>query len=108
MATIKDFARMCNSQISCEECSKGKINDMIECNQYICSHPECAEAIIDKWCAEHPVKTYRDDFFERFPKARKIANDLPCDCVNSFYGTDFHCDKDCKFCWNQVYKEEEQ
>lgn len=76
MANIRDFARMCNSYTNCQDCSKGKIPNMIECNQYMCKHPREADEALDNWCKEHPevkVKTYADDFFERFPKARFSA-----------------------------------
>lgn len=56
----------------------------------------------------HPIKTYADDFFEKFPKAGKFDDGTPYDiCVNIVYGTDFHCDESCKDCWNAECKEEE-
>ena len=55
-----------------------------------------------------PVKTYKDDFFEKFPKADRDESNYPCDCVNNLYGTDIVCvgENSCKDCWNRVYKEE--
>lgn len=112
MADLKDFVRMCKSNQNggyCKTtCPFFYCREDDNCILYIAYCTEESEAIIDKWCADHPVKTYKDDFFEKFPKAYKIEDNMPCDCVNSFYGTDFHCDKSCKDCWNQVYKEEER
>lgn len=51
------------------------------------------------------VRTYMDDFFEKFPNARRYDDDTPYDiCVNVLYGTDFHCVDDCKECWMKEYK----
>ena len=33
-------------------------------------HASESSAIIDKWCAEHPQKTYLQDFLEKFPNAK--------------------------------------
>lgn len=57
----------------------------------------------------HPVKTYKDDFFEKFPRADRDESNYPCDCVNNLYGTDIVCvgENSCKDCWNREYKEEE-
>ena len=34
-------------------------------------NPEKAVEIVEQWAKDHPRKTYRDDFFEKFPNAKK-------------------------------------
>lgn len=113
MATIKDFARMCKSNqnegFCTNTCPIFNAKGNKYCFNYIASCIEEAEAIIGKWVSEHPIKTYADDFFEKFPKAGKFDDGTPYEnCVNNLYGTDFPCDENCKSCWNREYKEEEE
>ena len=74
MASITDYARMCKAHD--DECGVAYCPISYKYNGYDCSctyllrhHPAEASAIIDKWCAEHPQKTYWQDFKEKFPKA---------------------------------------
>ena len=114
MANLKDFVRLCKSNQNGGFCNHTcPIFCGIEeaegdsCFCYITHYTEEAEKIIDKWASEHPVKTYADDFFKKFPKAGKFDDGTPYDiCVNSVYGTDFPCDESCKDCWNAECKED--
>lgn len=61
MATINDFARMCNANESCKTClikAEMKKLYILECQGYIRRYPTEASDIIDKWCAEHPQYIY--------------------------------------------------
>ena len=59
-ATLADFSRMCRSMNSCEECP---ITDSLvmssdfSCNLFICGETTKANAIVLKWCKEHPQDT---------------------------------------------------
>ena len=103
MASIKDLKRMCDFYPHCSGCP---IKSILTCSVY--RLPDNIEEIIDKWVAEHPVKTYAMDFFSKFPDApRKVAG-IPIPCVGSIY-PEFY-DKDClececSECWNQEMKE---
>lgn len=51
------------------------------------------------------VKTYADDFFEKFPNAQKEAGGAPKSCRDLVYGTkSSHCMGGCRQCWNEPYK----
>lgn len=53
MASIKDLKRMCKNE-HCEGCPLDRKG--VSCMPD--SLPDNADEIVDKWVAEHPVKTY--------------------------------------------------
>lgn len=64
---LRDWTRMCASYDAfCNECKILKIIDKKEdresrtCQFWIMKYPKEAVEIIEKWVAEHPVKTRRD------------------------------------------------
>ena len=73
----------------------------------------CAEDVktaietVQKWSDEHPVKTYAQDFFEKFPDAPKdksAKSEYPDACRNMIYGggcPNIECDE----CWNEPMEE---
>lgn len=104
MATIKDLKRMCDAYEWCGECP---LNDTWNCSvSGLCDN---ADEIVDKWVAEHPVKTYMQDFFEKFPDAIKEKSGEPVPCIgpiySELYGKPCPAGK-CFECWNQEMKEE--
>lgn len=121
MATIKDLKRMCK-KTKCKDCpfSNGKgdnclvyTTDILLGNTLVYLTPECfpdnADEIVDKWVEEHPVKTYMQDFFEKFPNAPRGAEGSPKICPHQIYSeisADDRCPEDCLKCWNQEMKEE--
>lgn len=103
IATIYDYARMCK-RMRCEECPLSDCNNGHDCGcgAYMQSHIDEANEIILKWCDEHPVKTYKQDFLEKFPKVRLGADGVPKGgCVDYIYNTTTECDNDCSACWNR-------
>lgn len=102
MATIADLKRMCKSFENCENCSL----------RYGCGTPasisDAADEVVEKWSKEHPKKTFRDDFLEKFPNAPVDSNKLPKACLMDIYGdANAKCkdeDYGCNECWNQEYK----
>ena len=85
MASIKDLKRMCESFDYCEKCVLKRK----------CGNPasidEAVDEIVDKWVAEHPVKTYAMDFFEKFPNAERELETVEI----------VRC-KDCKYYTNNI------
>lgn len=123
MATINDFARMCNANESCKTClikAEMKKLYILECQGYIRRYPTEASDIIDKWCAEHPQKTYLEDFFAKFPNAPKGYNGRPVPCREYIYGIYYSDNKKvarchilddneeqmCTKCWNEAMPED--
>lgn len=101
MAQIKDLKRMCDFYSSCKNCL---LNDEEGCSPYCL--PDNIEEILDNWVKEHPVKTYAQDFFEKFPNAQKNISGEPVTCLRNVYGEHASdCLMNCIDCWNQEMKE---
>lgn len=112
MATIHDYARMCRMINDCQDCPLYSVIDGNEyggkiCDDYTILHPAEASAIIDKWCAEHPQKTYLQDFLEKFPNAKLNDDGEPLADACDVYGDVFACKwHKCCDCWNKVMPDE--
>lgn len=106
MASIKDLKRLCSFYIGCIDCPIK--------SEYTCSvprFPDNADEIVDKWVAEHPIKTYAMDFFEKFPNAPRLKSGVPKVCIERIYNVacidEYCCEPKCEECWNQEMKEDE-
>lgn len=110
MATIHDYARMCRSFGGrCSICPLNKFMDkyMKNCGRVLFIHASEVSAIIDKWCAEHPQKTYLQDFLEKFPNAKLDDDGDPIADACDVYGDVFACKgHKCCDCWNKVMPDE--
>lgn len=74
---------------------------------YEIQKPNEAINTVQKWSDEHPQKTYREDFFEKFPNAPKYENDYPYPMVNPkyIYGDIFENTAGITDCWDEVMEE---
>lgn len=104
MAQIKDLKRMCRYYKECANCGLYES----DCSG-LYSLPDNVEEIVDNWVKEHPVKTYKQDFFEKFPNAVTTDKGIPVYCCSHIYGDDMECPKGgcgscCVDCWNQEMK----
>lgn len=106
MASIKDLKRMCTSY---DECGKCPLFDVKGTSCHLPSNfPDNTDEIVNKWVAEHPVKTYAMDFFEKFPNASRHGYGVPKVCLKHVYGDGTHCSfssYSCTECWNREMKE---
>lgn len=101
MASIKDLKRMCKEHHCCIGCP---IFYLEGCMLY--RLPSNIDEIVNKWVAEHPVKTYAMDFFEKFPNAPRDRDGAPKTCWKHVYGDGKYCSSDdCTQCWNREMKE---
>lgn len=65
-------------------------------------------SMVQKWSDEHPLKTYAQDFFEKFPNALKDHEGVPNACLVDIYGSSFdECYGCCIDCWNKPMNDEE-
>ena len=62
-------------------------------------------SMVQKWSDEHPLKTYADVFFEKFPNADRGADQIPFICRRSIYGGECDKGKQCSDCWNEPMEE---
>lgn len=67
---LKEMNRMC-SKIQCETCSLRYTNNGMDlpCYSFTKYYPEKAIETVEKWSAEHPVKTRQSEFLKMFPNA---------------------------------------
>lgn len=105
--------RLCDSRPACEADAANKEQCPL---RGFCGLPFseiCAEKAVEnlqKWSDEHPKKTYAQDFFEKFPKARSNSDGTPFVCRERIYGGKcpvLKCDE-CwnKECWNEPMEDE--
>ena len=104
--------RMCNST-SCGDCPLRKVKNSAclisfikECEVEKVAHQ--LEEVLRKWAEEHPLKTYKDVFLEKFPKATILDGNTTLICKNNVFGASHDCLRmsSCEKCWNEPYKEE--
>ena len=68
---LKEKERMCNKCSACSRCPVDKKNSgfYMDCEDLQIENPEEFVAIIEKWSAEHPIKTRQSEFLKMFPNA---------------------------------------
>lgn len=87
---LKTLCRMCNAK--CRKCEFGEVYRVNGgCSTWQKNHPEEAVAIVEKWAAEHPVKTRQSEFLKQWPDARIHKEDglpmaSPCDLDGKLVG----------------------
>lgn len=73
---VKEWKRMCRSSKTCLSCSIGKSAGVSTvCSNVVKEEPEKYVAIVEKWSAEHPIKTRQSEFLKMFPNA-DIRNEV--------------------------------
>ncbi len=127
--TLRDYVRMCDAHSSCGDWPLdgwAERRDVDSCQELLLEEPT-AEALISQWCAEHPEqpesvseqpekpkKTYKEDFLEKFPDARRYYYGDPASCRKNIYGHGISCcpgydgkdGRNCVGCWNEVMLDE--
>ena len=94
---LKEKERMCNKCSACLGCPVDKANNgfYMDCEDLAIENPEEFVAIIEKWSAEHPIKTRQSEFLKMFPNA-DIRNGIILICpreINKNSVTSEECDK---------------
>lgn len=110
---LAELQRLCGSR---DRCTADAANEE-QCPMFgICSCglanfcAKDAKKTVQKWSDEHPVKTYVQDFFEKFPKAQSDSDGTPYACRKTTYGgkcPGIECDPglECDECWNEPMEE---
>ena len=115
---------MCNAYKGnkCKGCAFD--SDYIQCIEVIAEDPFVAMDALQKWSNKHPLpkqKTYADDFFEKYPNAKRHENGRPLVYRCDVYGCECNYKKapeviywrskqgidDCLACWNEPYPEQD-
>ena len=76
----KEYSRMCNSYVCCNECPLNEVRDKAVVCKYwtLFVNPEKAEEVVMKWAKENPPVTNRDKFKEVFGFDPLIDKHLMC------------------------------
>lgn len=100
-----NYERHCSAHYQCSECGRRTGIRQTRTYKYC---PKCGakmDETVDKRVKEHPVKTYAQDFFEKFPNAAKATEGRPGFCRIFIYGDEIECPEGgCEECWNQEMK----
>ena len=109
---LKEKKRMCISSgdTSCHGCPIYAECGILTCAQFQDTLPNQTVKIVEKWVKEHPRETRKDDFFEKFPHAKKLSDGTPEVCAAKV-GYLRECphpnvEDYCKECWNTALEEE--
>ena len=94
-----------NCDMNCEYCPLFSLNNGrgIPCREMEIKFPENDVRIVEKWAKEHPLKTYAQDFLEKFPNASTDYDGTPTSCKRYIYGG--ICRGNCLYCWNSQMEE---
>lgn len=105
---LSEKARLCSENTpDCDKCPLSLSNNghNITCTDFECEYPEETIKIVQKWSDSHKLKTYLEDFLEKFPNTKytKLWEGTPHVCVSLLYGVNTYlgCPTDCTKCWNQ-------
>lgn len=111
---FKEYDRMCSYHRNGCDCGDCPLIRFIEDQRGTCleickRYPEKSVAIVEQWAKEHPVKTYKSVFLERFPDAKVEHSGTPCPCIIYIFGEKakpVNCGTcGCVYCWNREVEE---
>lgn len=73
---LKENERMCKKTDLCVDCPayKENIGYDVTCEEFMNEYPQEYVSCVEKWSAEHPIKTRQGEFLKMFPDA-KINSD---------------------------------
>ncbi|MDO4301664.1 MAG: hypothetical protein Q4D26_09780 [Clostridia bacterium] len=111
---FKERDRMCNYYIANAHCLHCPLNSVDNgtkkhCDTFVVYNVESALKIIQEWSDTHLQKTYKEDFFEKFPDAENY-NGYPSIRTCELYNKGVCFEKDeiafgCNDCWDKVMEE---
>ena len=103
---LKEEKRMCDKYSDCTGCHKTKKNTKfnIGCGSLKEQFPEEFVAIVEKWSAEHPIKTRQSEFLKMFPDADIHRNGILEICPRRIENSKmFDCHIDCNDCRKEYW-----
>lgn len=106
---LKMRKRMCENISDCDNCPLGSYNDggPRTCDKFEEAHPGQTVEIVEKWAAEHPVKTRQSELMKMFPNLQ-LDLSRSCSICPQFFDTRIVCPKDsgCVECCRKYWLEE--
>lgn len=106
---LKERERMCKKTDFCVNCPAYRENNGydVACDEFMNEYPKEYVSCVEKWSAEHPVKTRQGEFLKMFPNAQTLQNGALIVCpklVNSEY--EINCNGSCIDCRKAYWLEE--
>ena len=106
-----NYLRMCGQYLCGNKCPvySAKKDDFKSCAEWMKDNFEQAADVIRQWAKEHPEKTIKRDFLEKYPNAR-MDGETPEVCAAALgYPVETNggerCRSDCETCWNRPLEE---
>lgn len=89
---LKTLCRMCNCE--CCNCEFRKRLSVFEtCTAWRKTQPDEAVAIVERWGAEHPIKTRQSEFLKHYPDAQIDSGCLNACPMDVFGNMGINCNK---------------
>lgn len=111
---VKERKRMCDSYLMCADgcpIKALKIKYDEGCGIVMNNHADEFVDAVEKWSADHPIKTRASDLLEKLPKASVTPQGYPISCAMVLGYCDtcigFTDEKSCKECWETPLEEYE-
>ena len=103
---LKTLCRMCNYK--CRDCELGNRSGWNSCASWQKNNPEEAIAIVERWGAEHPIKTRQSEFLKHYPDAQIDSGCLNACPMDVFGNMGINCNKQtCYECKKEFWLAEE-
>lgn len=106
---LKMRKRMCKNISHCDNCPLGSYNDgePRTCDKFEEAHPGQAVEIVEKWAAEHPIKTRQSELMKLFPNLERDVFGTCSVCPKQF-DTKLECARfsNCQECCENYWFEE--
>lgn len=101
---LAEFKRMCKTYQGCAGCCA------IENCNYMSMESDAQRqelvVIVERWSKDHPQKTRKQDFLEKYPNAPIEVDGTPKACCEILgYCKDCNAEVDCISCWNKAMEE---
>ena len=103
---LKEKKRMCDKYRDCTGCPASGKNTKFDigCGSLEEQFPEELAAIVEKWSAEHPIKTRQSEFLKMFPDADIHRNGILEICPRKIENSKmFDCHIDCNDCRKEYW-----
>lgn len=104
---LKEKERMCSKCGACSRCPDDIKNNgfYMDCEDLAIENPEEFVAIVERWSAEHPVKTRQSEFLKMFPNAQKLRKGALLVCPR-LVDSEYNCNGSCDYCRKEYWQSE--
>ena len=106
---LKMRKRMCDNNLDCADCPlySYNIEKSGRCVEFEEEHPEQIVEIVEKWAAEHPIKTRQSELMKLFPNLERDVFGT-CNVCPRHFDTKFECVRfsNCQECCENYWLEE--